>query len=175
MKAVRKNQGQVLIDLLRSLDRNDLKIAELGVWKSHTVKRVLRSCGDIISQYWAIDFWQFTNHWTYRHIPTERWQQLYFHACRLMRWFPQLNVVRMLSTEASKLFPEQYFDLVFIDANHVYEFVLNDIKDWLPLIKDGGLLTGHDYGGKKVGVKQAVDECFDDVEIYDAGVWVKKK
>lgn len=175
MKDRPRNQGHVLIDLLKDFNRDDLKVAELGVWKSHTVKRVLKACGNTISQYWAIDFWQFTNHWNYRHRSTEKWNELYFYACKLMYWFPQLCVVRMSSTEASKLFTPKYFDLVFIDADHKYESVMEDIKNWLPLVKDGGLLTGHDYGGTKVGVKQAVDECFDDVKIVDAGVWIKKK
>jgi len=170
-----RTQGHVLIDLLRNFGRNDLKVAEVGVWKSHTVKRVLKSCKDIISYYWAIDFWQYSDHWSYRPITIEKWDELYFHACKLMYWFPQLHVVKIQSTEASKLFPEQYFDLVFIDADHTYDSVMGDINSWMPLVKEGGLLTGHDYGGKKIGVKQAVDECFDDVEIYDAGVWVKKK
>jgi len=175
MKEKHKNQAEVLIDILKSFNRDDLKIAELGVWKSHTVKRVLKARGNIISQYWAIDFWQFTNHWNYRHISAEKWDTAYFYACRLMRWFPQLCVARMSSTEASKLFPKQYFDLVFIDADHKYSSVMEDINNWFPLVKSGGLLTGHDYGGSKKGVKQAVDECFNNIKIDDAGVWIKEK
>ncbi len=170
----KKSQSQVLVDIVKSFDRKDLVIAEIGIWKSHTVKRVLKTSKDIISQYWAIDFFESTNHWNYRHRTHEFWEACYFKACRLMRWFPQLCVVRMSSLEAAKLFPKKYFDLVFLDADHTYEALMNDIKAWLPLVKDGGLLTGHDYGGKKVGVKQAVDECFDDVEIDQATVWIKK-
>ncbi len=53
-------------------------------------------------------------------------------------------------------------DFVFIDANHRYDEAKKDIQDWLPKIKPGGLLCGHDYGGRQQGVKQAVDETFGD-------------
>lgn len=48
------------------------------------------------------------------------------------------------------------------------------LKKDIEFIKSGGLLTGHDYGGKKVGVKKAVDECFDNIRVEEATVWVKE-
>lgn len=50
-------------------------------------------------------------------------------------------------------------DLVFIDANHTYDDVRADIRAWLPLVKPGGILAGHDYSPDLFpGVVQAVDE-----------------
>lgn len=51
-------------------------------------------------------------------------------------------------------------DFAFIDASHDYENVKVDIRAWSPLIREGGILCGHDYGGTWKGVKQAVDEEF---------------
>ncbi len=48
--------------------------------------------------------------------------------------------------------------LVYIDADHSYEWVKRDIEAWWPLIPSGGILAGHDYGNENFGVKQAVDE-----------------
>lgn len=170
-----RTHGHVLIELLNRLDRSNLKVAEIGIWKSHTIKRVLRGCGGIIDSYWAIDPFVLDNHWNYRLLTVEKWNELYFHACKMMYWFPQLHVLRMTSKEASLLFPEKYFDLVFIDANHEYKFVKEDSIIWEKLIKNSGLLTGHDYGGKKAEVKKAVDELFGNkIEVLDAGVWVKR-
>ena len=51
------------------------------------------------------------------------------------------------------------FDVIFIDATHTYEACSADIKAWRPLLKDTGILCGHDYSHKDwPGVKQAVDE-----------------
>ena len=175
MNMRRQTQGHVLIDLIKDSNGKIQRIAEVGVWKSHTTKRILRACKDIVSQYWAIDFWQCSDHRHYRSRPPEFWDELYFHACRLMYWFPQLCVVRMDSLTAARLFPEKYFDLVFIDADHSYESVVADIKVWTPLVNDGGFLTGHDYEGKPTGVKKAVDEQFgEEIEIFPERVWVKR-
>ena len=169
-----KKRGQVLIELMRSSNKKDWIIAEIGVWNSGSTKQILRGCGDIISQYWAVDFWQCSDHRAYRDIPIEEWEKLHFYACKLMYWFPQLHVVRMSSLEAAKIFPKKYFDLVFLDADHTYEAVINDIKAWLPLVKDGGLLTGHDHNRTHPGVVKAVTDCFGEVIKAPDLVWIKK-
>jgi SAM-dependent methyltransferase len=63
-------------------------------------------------------------------------------------------------------FPDASLDLVFIDADHRYEQTLADVRAWLPKVKPGGMLCGHDYkrpwrhfwGHDRSGVKRAVDE-----------------
>ena len=40
---------------------------------------------------------------------------------------------------------DEYFDLVYIDADHTYESVKDDIAAWFPKVKPGGWITGHDY------------------------------
>jgi hypothetical protein len=53
------------------------------------------------------------------------------------------------------------FDFVFLDADHSYEGVRDDIEAWAPLVKAGGLLCGHDYGHPRIGeVARAVNEAF---------------
>jgi hypothetical protein len=65
--------------------------------------------------------------------------------------------IKMLSLEAARLYPDASLDLVFIDANHFYSDVCADIKAWLPKVKTGGYLGGHDYVFGD-GVRKAVDE-----------------
>jgi hypothetical protein len=55
-----------------------------------------------------------------------------------------INPLRMTSMEAVDLYKDQSLDFVFIDANHEYEYVYEDIKKWLPKVKYGGVLAGHD-------------------------------
>ena len=51
-------------------------------------------------------------------------------------------------------------DFVFLDGDHTYEHVKEDISLWLPKIRQGGLFVFHDYGGRYAGVKKAVNRKF---------------
>jgi hypothetical protein len=51
-------------------------------------------------------------------------------------------------------------DFVFIDAKHNYSSVKEDIEAWLPTVRSGGWIGGHDYCERFAGCMQAVDEAF---------------
>lgn len=69
---------------------------------------------------------------------------------------------RLSSLEAAANLRNLRFDMVFIDGDHEYESVKEDILAWRPLLKDGGLLCGHDYGHPDyhAGVTAVVNELF---------------
>ncbi|MDJ0661031.1 MAG: class I SAM-dependent methyltransferase [Crocosphaera sp.] len=73
----------------------------------------------------------------------------------------QVQVHRGYSTDILEQFPDEYFDWIYIDGNHLYEYVLKDLELSFKKTKSGGFITGDDYrsgGWWKGGVKQAVDE-----------------
>lgn len=71
--------------------------------------------------------------------------------------------IRMTSVEGSKLYKDESLDFVFIDASHEYIDIKNDIISWLPKIKPGGYLGGHDIYFD--GVNKAVNELLPNVDI----------
>ncbi len=86
------------------------------------------------------------------------------------------NIIKGQSDESASQFEDGSLDFVFLDADHVYARVKGDILAWLPKIKKGGILAGHDYEPQHPGVKQAVDEIFGDdwnKEYLDELCWVK--
>jgi hypothetical protein len=52
---------------------------------------------------------------------------------------------RQYSYKAAAAFADAYFDFVYLDGNHQYEFVLRDLHDYAAKLKPGGLLFGHDF------------------------------
>lgn len=69
--------------------------------------------------------------------------------------------LRMMSVQAVRLFDNDSIDFCFIDADHTYEAVSEDLRLWNPKMRPGGLLAGHDYvNPDHLGVKAAVDEFF---------------
>jgi hypothetical protein len=74
------------------------------------------------------------------------------------------NVIVGKSDESSEFFEDDSVDVIFIDAGHSYESVIKDIKSWLPKIKNGGVMSGHDYNNSWTGVKMAVNEIFNKID-----------
>jgi hypothetical protein len=85
-----------------------------------------------------------------------------------------VNPIRSTSVDAAKLYKDNSLDFVFIDAEHSYESVREDIDAWLPKIKKGGIISGHDYSKHWPGVVKAVDETFNEIKLYES-CWMVKK
>lgn len=58
---------------------------------------------------------------------------------------PRVRLHRQYSYKAAAGFDDGYFDFVYVDGNHHYEFVLKDLQDFAAKLKPGGLLFGHDF------------------------------
>jgi hypothetical protein len=71
---------------------------------------------------------------------------------------PHVHVMREWSVPAAAKFPDEYFDFVYLDANHLQ--VDLDIQAWWPKIRIGGALCGHDYCvvADYIDVKPKVDK-----------------
>jgi len=173
-----KKHQYIVEDIIKE---NGFKIVlEIGVYKATMADHVSTACKDI-SEYWAIDQWDVLSekHHKLADITKENWDALYLRACQLSLKHKPLKIMRLKSVEAAKLFPEHYFDFIFIDASHLYEDVKEDIIAWHPKVRPGGILAGHDYGvGKQRGyeVNKAVDEVFgkDGIEVFGKSTWVRR-
>lgn len=94
-----------------------------------------------------------------------QWQNVYKAAMNRVAFAGERAVpMRGLSVDMAKQVPDASLDFVYIDANHSYEGCRTDIDAWLPKIKPGGFLSGHDFNHdkevnkKKWGVMRAVNE-----------------
>lgn len=56
-----------------------------------------------------------------------------------------INVINGITWEVAKNYEDKSIDFCFIDASHDYESKVKDIKAYLPKMKKGGILAGHDY------------------------------
>lgn len=96
----------------------------------------------------------------------ERYYQHYDRVVKLFQPFENVKIYRQPSIEAVKEFEDNYFDFVYIDGNH--DQVKQDIYAWLPKVKVGGILGGHDYTSGWQAVVDAVNECR--TELIEQGV-----
>ena len=76
----------------------------------------------------------------------------------------QVVVHRGYSADVLRKFPDGYFDWVYIDANHQYNFVKKDLEISSAKVKNSGFICGHDYiaGNSVTGVEYGVVRAVDD-------------
>ena len=90
---------------------------------------------------YCIDPWvtygdQFT-----RHNPDE----FYDLALEKLNKYDCVEIIRKFSMEAVKDFEDESLDFVYIDGNHDFPHVTEDINAWSKKVRKGGIISGHDY------------------------------
>eukprot|EP00439_Symbiodinium_sp_Y106_P055861 s2154_g7.t2 len=143
----------VLLHILASFGTAErsrgLRVAEIGVEKGMTVTFLLKHEPAIVD-YYLVDPW---------HVPGKSQEsndvlQSYYE--NLEAWSSQepafqrngrkaAHILRQSSEEAAGQLGTDYFDLVFIDAEHTFEAVRRDIQVWKRRVRPGGILAGHDF------------------------------
>jgi hypothetical protein len=58
---------------------------------------------------------------------------------------PFVKIFRDYTFNVVKLFPDEYFDLIYVDADHSYDGCLKDLQDWYPKVRKGGFFVGDDF------------------------------
>lgn len=146
-------------------ERGYRNVAEIGVSGGRTSRHLMQACPGLCL--WGVDaFRPRPGYEDMDHASNER-------QVRSIEkdYLGQYRAVKQESAEAAGEFPDRFFDLVFIDADHRYEGVRDDIDAWWPKVKLGGVIAGHDYNHRFPGVDRAVDEAFPRVGTADDHVW----
>jgi len=112
----------------------------------------------------CVDPWECHDDWSYDMAEVER--EFDSRTAAVAR----ITKLKAFSVEAARLFPDGSLDFVYIDALHEYEPVRSDIDAWLPKVRPGGAMGGHDYDWPSV--RRAVDETFPRVELYADTSWL---
>lgn len=137
-------------DFMASLP-SDFKIgAEVGVSHGDFSKNILEVRPSTLL--YCIDCWEENYQ-----LPDPQ-QALEETKANLAPYPGQYVVIKSPSKLAAKQFTEGALDFVYIDADHTYASVLEDMITWYPKIRSGGILCGHDYTPTWQGVVDAVDE-----------------
>ena len=141
----------VTVDLAK---RFDLKtFAEIGVKDGKHVAEILERVPQ--STVVAVDPWAI---WS---LPDPAACEAKFD--KIAAKFPdRVTKHKMTGVEAAALYPDGWFDWVFIDDDHTYETTKANIDAWLPKVKPGGTFGGHDFDNGFPGVDRAVREKFPD-------------
>jgi hypothetical protein len=120
---------------------------ELGINKSDSFMTLLENCPNISKLYGVDNFLPYHDIWNDRivdgiELEMIRSETLAKHKHSAFK--DKIVFLEKSSIDAVKDFEDESLDFIFIDADHAYESVLNDLNAWYPKVKSGGLLAGHD-------------------------------
>ena len=160
-------------DLLRFLPKNAV-VAEIGVANGNFAAQILAQSNP--KHLYLIDPWVHQADHDYQDDPNnvvEKEAVKRFEGVQsrfgneIERG--QIIIMREFSTVASQQFNNGFFDWIYVDAMHTYQAVWDDLRNYWPKIKSGGILLGHDYANNegsrqmKFGVVRAVNDFVDEV------------
>jgi len=137
------NNREQLPKFLKNLNLNN-KGVELGSFKGEFAKTILSGWE---GKLYMVDVWRPMKDEEYDDTSNHKnHMDAYSIAINNIKGFETRGyMLRMDGNEASKLFADESLDFVYIDANHTYEAVREDINNWYRKVKSGGLIMGHDY------------------------------
>jgi len=157
-----------LMQLINSLP-SELTMAEIGCYIGDSTKFFMES-GKVKICY-AIDIWNDDLKIFETLFGKEHDFTLVEHT--FDKNLDGFNIVKLKMTlqEAANQLPA--LDFVYIDANHEYEYVIEDIKTAVKKLKPTGIISGHDYHPATPGVIKAVNEIFGKPDkVFSDGSWI---
>lgn len=121
--------------MLSLLPKNGM-VAELGVDHGEFSQKILEI--NQPSKLHLVDVWH-----------SDRYPERLFHE--VSKKFQseikngKVEINRGLSTEVVNQFPDGYFDWIYIDTAHTYSVTKAELETYLPKMKHGGIIAGHDF------------------------------
>lgn len=144
-------------------------VAELGVFAGDGTRQIL-AC-PAVARVYCVDFW--TGGYDPGDLASNADMaeaEAAFEA--LAASDPRAIKVRATTLEAVGLVPAG-LDLVYVDADHRADAVAADLRAWLPRLKAGGWIAGHDYTDPAhLGVREAVRAVLGEPDhVFPDGSW----
>lgn len=140
------------------------RAAEVGVQAGIFSRRILDTWG---GELLMVDFWgPIPGYEDVANVSQLEHHNLLELARKVEEDFsPRAKIVRGLSVEVAQHVPPQSLDFVYLDADHSYKGVMEDLKAWIGKVRPGGAIGGHDYIDAHIpagvfGVKSAVKDFF---------------
>lgn len=174
---IRKHRGCYLKYLSLIYEIEIQTIVEIGVYRGKNAEVLRKEFPD--AHLFLIDPWVPDASYQASGSAVSEDQKVYDKARNrtygLFENDPHVTIIERNSREAVLLVPDN-IDLVFIDANHAYLSVYQDITTWKPKIRSGGILSGHNFGRPRLpGVEKAVRELLPTFHLGQDEVWYQKK
>lgn len=154
---------KVLTNLINNYDLKTF--VEVGTAEGKNLSFILDNTE--IPEIWVIDPYEFYDGYDEENdvnAGKQKIQDNYEKAKETVLSNDCVTHIRQRSTEAVSTFKNESIDIIFVDANHEYDYVMEDLKLWWPKVVSGGFMVIHDYTWVK---KVDPDDTNDVIEAVD--------
>lgn len=179
-----EHDEKVLTELSNKVSSGPL--CEIGCWTGHSTHILANRAKAIGTKLVVVDNFEGN-----KGTPIEEFardnsvKDMFIRNMKMFDLWDSIILFSMDSNEAHKFIKSGLFSFLFVDAGHTYEQVKNDLVNYIPKVKEGGIICGHDYesdtydeshtgedyvNGKHHGVIKAVNEVIGKVN-YEGRMW----
>lgn len=165
---------------------NCKKVVELGSWLGASTRCIAKALPDD-GLVFAVDHWKGSaEHYQpdrqdVRHILPTLYKQ--FLSNGIHSGLSHKIVPRKMSTDYAAKSMNITADLIFVDAAHGEEAIYNDISNWVPFLKENGIICGSNWMWNKdkgkYSIQRAVKRYAKEnklyIETYGLTFWMLKK
>lgn len=121
--------------------------AEVGVFDGYFSEHLCRTISNL--KLYSVDPWEvYPGYRDHKFEQSMRAAETKAHE-RLAPY--NVEIIKKYSVDAAKDVPNGSLDFVYIDANHEYSHVKQDIELWAPKVRKGGIVAGDDYYMTRAG------------------------
>jgi hypothetical protein len=145
-------------------------MVELGVWEGEFSEFCEQALAP--ARYTLIDFWRYDRYsfvledapqmrelrsiYTayFKGDPDAALEAAYQTVRSRFMGKPNVDILRADVAEAAARFADGSLDMIYLDANHTYEYVLRDLLLWFPKLRPGGLFICNDFYEGEAAARQ---------------------
>jgi len=163
----------------RNIDDRNLIGVEIGIFRGVNAHAILSFLP--IKMFYLIDpyleYDEYVESWIPDHSQSDFNNDYVMAKKRLRKFKDKITFIKMKSEEAITQIPDG-LDFIYVDGNHKYEYVKQDLELYWPKLREGGVLGGDNFEVEFQGIPRAVLEFVDKMNLKLYGVdkdwWIIK-
>lgn len=168
--------GRGLVPFINQL-QGKLIGCEIGVCHGYTTEYFLKNIPNI-GMIYAVDHYPSFVDWDGTRLTPERQEETKRRCKDRLSVYSGVEHIYDTSSNFVKTLKDGELDFVFVDGDHSYEATLEDIRNYWPKVKTGGIFAGHDIN--LTSVDRAVKDFFKDItnteiKVVENNAWFLKK
>lgn len=149
--------SRILLPMLLSYLKLPPIACEIGTAEGRFAKDLLLSG---IKKLYCVDYWGYLETASGDGKHQQEWHDNNYKEAkeRVEQFGDRAILLKGLSKEMAKEIPDNSLGMIYVDCDHSYENVMQDLKTYTPKLVKGGVIAGHDIGNPAYGVAKAVEE-----------------